>query len=194
MSTVRVTIDHVAGAIRIHDESLRSACKKAARASAIRLKAHLRSVVKASGVNDLGTYMAGIQVEGTSVVANAPHSGIVENGARPHKVSLQGIVAIAEWVIRKLRFTWKRSASSRWRSKTPERETGRRRYRWAEALGIARAIAKKIEREGQQGRYFMRDALPMASKFYHEELNRLTQDAVARAAIRASTGGKAGRR
>jgi hypothetical protein len=190
VSTVRVTIDQVAGAISIHDKSLRAACKKAGSAAAHRLKAHLRGVIKASGINDLGTYMAGIQVVGTSVVANAPHSGIVESGARPHKVSLQGIIAIAEWVVRKLRLRTRRRASDRWRSKSPEREFRTRKYGWAEALGIARAIAKKIEREGQQGRYFMRDALPKARQFYHEELNRITQGVAARSAISASTGGR----
>ena len=129
MSTVRVTIDQVAGAIRIEDSRLRSACKKAGVAASHRLRTHIVKQIDASGVNDLGTYRAGIKVVGSTVQATAPHSGIVENGARPHKVSLQGIVAIAEWVMRKLRFTWKRSAAARWRSRSPERQTGRRRYR-----------------------------------------------------------------
>ena len=46
-----------------------------------------------------------------------------------------------------------------------------------EALKIAWAIAKKIEKYGQKGRYVMRDALPVAKQFFHEELIRAVAQA-----------------
>lgn len=85
----------------------------------------------------------GISVE---IVNDAPHAGIIEEGARPHKVNRQGIEALTAWAQRKL------GASLE------------------EARSVAWGIAKKLEKEGQPGKFIVRDAL--------DDLTQATADTV----------------
>lgn len=48
-----------------------------------------------------------------------------------------------------------------------------------EAEGITWAIVKKIEREGQEPKYVMRNAIPKATQYFKEEFERiLAQDSI----------------
>lgn len=139
---------------QIEESRLRRAVDLAAYAAALRLKAYLMNVTDELGITDRGIYKNSFRVvkgpNGPLVENNSPHAPMVELGARPHKVSREGVEAIAAWVRRKLGV------------KDSD-----------EALGIAYAISKKIEQHGMEGRYVMRDALPHAKRFFDEELFRL---------------------
>lgn len=144
---------------------------RAAHRAAQKLRLYLRQRTDELKITDLGSYKAGFQVVGESVVNDAPHAGIVELGARPHPVSKEGVEAIARWVRRKLRITPTPPAGI-----TPNVNnvsTRPRRPTVDEALQIAQAIAQKIRREGQAPRYVMRDSLPRAVAFYKQELEAL---------------------
>lgn len=69
-----------------------------------------------------------------SVENDAPYVGILETGARPHPVSIEGKRAIARWA--KAKFGVDRPEANR----------------------IANAIAWKISKKGQKPTYFVRDS------------------------------------
>lgn len=150
MTATRIDIMDAPLVIKRHDAMMMKLVDKAARAAAMKLKTYLVMRVDELGITDRGLYKNGLVVIGTSVHAEAPHSGVVELGARPHPVSREGIENIAGWARRKLGI----------------QDPG-------EALSIAYAIAHKIEEEGQAPRYVMRDAMPQAKLFFEEEFKRL---------------------
>jgi len=82
------------------------------------------------------------------LINDAPYAAIVEYGARPHPVSIEGQAAIALWAQRKLGLTE------------------------AKAKGVAFLIARKIRKEGQAPTYFIRDSLPEIRKFAQQEILR----------------------
>lgn len=180
--------------------------ERAATRAAYRLKRYLVARTNELKINDRGTYKRSFVVEKNSVTNSAPHAPIIEEGARPHKVSREGLEMIARWVRRKLRKTTyslkqKRDEKGRFATgdeiveKKKRYKRGKKIYtkvekrdargrftgdvdveikvKGDEAMKIAFAIAKKIEKYGQRGRFVMRDALPMAKKFFEEELTRL---------------------
>lgn len=161
MSVITIDVNQVSSVYAKEMSKVRKMSARAATRAAHRLRAHLRAVTDEIGITDMGTYKAGFRVDGTSVVNDAPHAGIVELGARPHNVSREGIEAIARWVRRKLR---KMTISKRTNRLT------RVKYGADEALRIAFAIARKISVEGQEPRYVMRDALEVARDLYGQEL------------------------
>ena len=77
----------------------------------------------------------------TGIINDAPHAGIIETGARRHKVNRAGIEALAGWAQRVLGVDEK------------------------EARGVAFAIASKLAKRGQKGKFIVRDALPELRKF-----------------------------
>lgn len=80
---------------------------------------------------------------------DAPHAGIIEGGARPHKVNAAGREAITLWAMRQLGV---------------ERE---------QAEAIAWGVIRKLEKYGQKGRYITRDALPELRKAVISEFEML---------------------
>lgn len=98
---------------------------------------------------------------------DAPHAGIVELGARPHKVSAEGWMAIYDWVVRHRQALGLVNAAGRARrsrkGKTavhPGLEGGGVGLD-VEFAGITWAIVKKIGKEGQEPTYFVKGSLPL---------------------------------
>lgn len=152
---IKITAADVPRVMVESNKKLVGATKKAARGAALKLRAHLVVVINKSGVNDTAAYKNGLVVVGSTVQATAPHSGFVEAGTRPHKVSREGQAAILSWVMRKLGV---------------KNEEEARRITWA--------ICRKIAREGTEAHWFMRDSLPHAARFYEEELDRILRTAL----------------
>lgn len=170
MTTIIIKPGDLGGKLVKEAARHKKAIERAQRAAAMRLKTHLVGVVKESGVTDRGTYQNSFKAEKDRVINSAPHAGIIELGARPHKVSLKGIEAIAAWVRRKLGVK-----GSKHRYQKRDAATGQFGGIHDDAYGIAWAIAKKIEKHGQKPHYFMRDAIPFAKKFFAQELKRILQ-------------------
>lgn len=73
----------------------------------------------------------------TSEIADeAPHAGIVEGGARPHKVNKEGREALVRWAMRQLGV---------------DQQT---------AQAVAQGVINKLAKKGQKGKFIARDALP----------------------------------
>lgn len=85
-------------------------------------------------------------VVGTTV----DYAPAIEFGTKPHPVSEEGILAIAEWALRKLPLGQAVSIKTGRALKTPGIEDA--------ALAAAHAIAWKIRTKGSQGAFMFRDA------------------------------------
>lgn len=207
---IKISPSRLPEALRQEMDLLPKVLPIATRRAANRLKAYLVNQSDALGITDRGMYKRSFVVDKNSVTNIAPHGPIVEEGARPHKMSREAIENLAGWVHRKLRkttYSLKQSRDSKGRfaqghevvAKTRKYRRGKMVYTKVEvrdergrftgdvdvvgkkvgdeALKIAWAIAKKIEKYGQKGRYVMRDALPVAKQFFHEELIRAVAQA-----------------
>lgn len=104
-------------------------------------------VRNARGAN--GQFASGYVIENS-----APYAGIVELGARPHKVSPQGILAIQFWAQRKLGMDAR------------------------EANALAHGVAHKLATEGQKGTYYVEKSLPELSLILDAEIIRYLTTAV----------------
>lgn len=93
---------------------------------------------------------------GATLRNEAPHAGIVELGARPHRVSADGMAALIAWAMRKL------GANE------------------AEAKRIAAAIAWKLRSRGQEPTFFVRNELRALGAFVGPEVDRLMRQYFAR--------------
>lgn len=146
---IKIAPDELANALRKEGERIRQIIKRAAKAAALRLKTYLVRQTDKLGITYQGIYKGGFRATENSVLNDAPHAGLVELGARPHKVSKEGREAIKKWAMVKLGLAEPEAENASW------------------------AIAKTIEKVGQEGYYVMRDAVPMAVEFYKQELTRL---------------------
>ena len=98
---------------------------------------------------DRGNMKAAWKAGDDYIYNGAPYAGIVEEGARPHKVNREGIEALTGWAGRVLGVS----------------ET--------EAESVAWAIAKKIEKEGQEGLFIVKDSMGDLKRFAMEEITRM---------------------
>lgn len=191
MVAFKVKPDEMAGVLRSHARAFPEAVAAGALVAAHRGRTLL---VRTSPV-DTGMYKNAWRVVDLAYASerhvieldnDAPHAGIIELGARPHKVSRAGIEAIAGWVRRKLLrggyAQIRRSASAESfaagggkRKLTASAAAYRAKASWSldeEATKIAWAIAKKIEKEGQKPTYHLLNSLPKLRRFLIEEVNR----------------------
>lgn len=113
---------------------------------------------------------------------SAPYIGILEKGARPHKVSAEGRQAIYEWVLRNFRMIG--SASEGFAATHGnELHPGQRRRTFrsvqggeAEAKRIAFLICRKIAREGTKPGYFVRDSMELLARMAQGEVERCLRE------------------
>jgi hypothetical protein len=140
------------------------------RVAAERGMTHLRekSPVGASGVYR-AAWTVHRELGGWVIENDAPHAGIIERGARPHKVSAEGWNAIYLWVRRVL--AWQIKAE-----KADRRFYFKRRKSLDEiATDITWAIVKKIEKYGQRPRWIVRDSMPLLTAWMGTEIERQMQ-------------------
>lgn len=178
MATYRIAPDKLAKALIGESEKTRKAVHRGVRRAARRGVVRLIAATKEKKVTYLGQFRNSFHVDDgppTRIYNDAPHAGIVELGARPHPVSREGIAALTEWAKKKLmgsaprhpgkkKFPLTRKADAAYSKRVSDFD--------AEARSIAFAIARKIRREGQKGRFIFRDELPTLSRFVAEEIGR----------------------
>lgn len=127
--------------------------RKAAKLGAHRSRARL---VKRTPV-DTGQMKNGWRVIEHAITRNdlvtisndAPHAGIIEVGARPHRVSKAGKLAIMRWAMRKFGID----------SVT--------------AYAIATRVAWKLRKHGQKGQYIVRDLMDKIQADFRREYVKL---------------------
>ena len=111
-------------------------------AKAANLGAHRsrRRLVRRTPV-DTGQMKSAWRVAGRStkslatIINDAPHAGIIEGGARPHRVSKAGKLAIMRWAMRKFGIDS------------------------VAAYAIATRVAFKLRKHGQKGQFIVRDVM-----------------------------------
>lgn len=142
-------------------------------------KAMKRSAMKArtklarKTPKDLGQAKAGWKVssliKGTSrsridVYNDAPHVGVIELGARPHGVNLEGRIAIYEWVLRNI---------PREELIGPRRKGSRmKKLKNDQAMKITQAIVHKIRAHGQKPTYFVRSSMDEITAEFGKEVEK----------------------
>ena len=152
MSEIRIDPKQLSAELIHSGEAVQEAQMRAAFSASMRLKTHLVNRTDELGITDLGVYKNSFHAEqtdfGAVVYNDAPHSGIVEEGARPHYLPKEGIEALFRWCKRKLGLDDKEARSAAW------------------------AIAHNIAEKGLKGRWVMRDSQDEAIFFYQLELER----------------------
>ena len=83
------------------------------------------------------------------VVNDAPYAGIIERGARPHPVSMEGQIAISHWVKRKIPGITDR-----------------------EAWKITKRICDKLAAHGQKGLFLAEGLLPTIVSWLEETIKK----------------------
>lgn len=156
MSEIRIEPKHLGDRLVAEGERILEAQKQACVDAAIHLVAYLREQTDEQGITDLGVYKNSHKFarteDGAVTYNDAPHSGIVEEGARPHYVSREGVEALKRWCVRKLGLSEKEADSAAW------------------------AIANKIAAVGTTGRFLYRDSQGVAREYYDQELARILRD------------------
>lgn len=176
MATYRITPDKLGRALINEGHKTAKAYRRGVTRAAHRGKARLIAATKEKKVDYLGQFRNSFQVdvrpEAVVLYNDAPHAGIIELGARPHPVSKEGIDAIAQWAKTKLMGGAPRHRRGPLTAKADARFAKRVDAYEAEARSIAFAIARKIGREGQRGRFIFRDELPTLARFVAVEVHR----------------------
>lgn len=147
MPTFVIRPEQLAGVLKEQATALPQAVRRGARAGAMRGQAHMPKQTPV----DMGQLRNSWRVSeagGTRLYNDAPHAGIVEQGARPHPVSREGIEALAAWAHRKLGLDEKA------------------------AMRVAHAIAAKIKAQGQAPTYFTRGQMPELTRLAANEMLR----------------------
>lgn len=116
----------------------------------------------------------------------APHAGIVELGARPHKTSVEGWLAIYDWVVRHrvdLGLVTKSGRARRVRKGKVRVHPGLEQGGVGldpEIADIAWAIVKKLERYGQEPTYFVKGNLPLLLQAVEIEVGKAIEEVARR--------------
>jgi hypothetical protein len=118
----------------------------------------------------------------TELVNDAPHAGIVELGARPHKVSAEGWAAIYEWV-RRHPFLYGQKRARTKVSATPTQVAAMGPFKGLdpEISSITWAIVKKINKVGQKATYFVLKSMDELRDTLAKEIERQIERVAAQA-------------
>ena len=163
MSVVRTSPAQVQNLIRRRFQATKKTTRRAALAAAHRGK----TMITKHTPSDLGQLTLSWDVKKpltkgrqiAELINDAPHAGIVEMGARPHKVSPEGWWSLYEWVERHFPDAAAPGGEVDVYGNDPEFS----RITWA--------IVRKIGREGPKPTYFVRDKLPTFLAITHAEIN-----------------------
>jgi hypothetical protein len=186
MSDQVLLMKELGPALRKHQAAVASAINKGviagARAGrAVLVKAtptdqgQLRNSWKVSRARASGQAFADVEL-----INEAPHAGIVERGARPHKVSAAGWAAIYAWVVRHRKAFGFKTKSGRAKAHKPTRGDVRTRTDIDPALAsITWAIVKHIEKYGQKPTYFVRNQVDPITLLTQGEVERRLREVAA---------------
>lgn len=107
------------------------------------------------------------------LINEAPHAGIVERGARPHKVSAEGWASIYQWVLRHRRSLGLTTKTGRLKPHRPKFGDVRTRTDVDPVIAsITWAIVKKIEKYGQKPTFFIRNRVQEITELVQVEVER----------------------
>lgn len=148
--TVHVKIGDLGRRLKLDGEARAKALRVGMRRGADRGVAHL--VRQSRAVVYMGQFMNSWRREDytadkITIRNDAPHAGVIERGARPHGVSVEGQEALLRWVELKM---------------GPVED----------ARGIVWAICQRIRRDGVKGHFIVRDAMDELVRLARVEVER----------------------
>lgn len=170
MSVIKMTHQQIGPELRARAKKTPGVLQKAMKRSAMQA----RTLLARRTPKDLGQAKAGWKVsqfvKGTKggrvdVYNDVPYVAILELGARPHSVSLEGRIAIYEWVVR--HYGQFRARHEGGRAKRRSSEQREREY-----MDITNAIVQKIRKKGQDPTYFVKSSIDQLSKDFGKELDK----------------------
>lgn len=180
MAVIKIGADQIAGELRARARKTPGELTKAMVRSAHRAK----SLLVRRTPKDLGEAKAGWRVsqpiKGTrgarvDLYNDAPHVGVLERGARPHGVNLEGRMAIYEWVLRNIPATPAMSGpvqAGKRRSHSLGRGGRPKKLKEDQAMEITNAIVWKIRKKGQKGHFFVKKSMEEMNRDFGKELNK----------------------
>jgi hypothetical protein len=181
-NTVRVAPGALGATLRAHGRGNTRAIKAGIKIAASRARDHLKSISPV----DTGLFKnawAIVAAAGNYSVENdSPYAGIIERGARPHKVNREGVEAIREWVRRKVALLGPPGGGPARMLTKAEAGPGGAFEHYVDE--ITWAIIKTIEKKGQKGLYLVRNNLTKFLSWLDEEVQRQLD--------KASSGGSTG--
>lgn len=154
--TTEINVEDLSATLLREGKRHQQACMTAALAGARKFQALLVQRTDDLGITDQGMLKNSWKAErtewGAIVYSDCPYAGIIELGARPHPVSIEGQIGIRAWAIRKLG--------------VPEEE----------ADSVTFLICRKIRLEGQEPKYLVAGVVGKAHDYYYEELDRIMRE------------------
>jgi hypothetical protein len=141
--------------------ALPQAVRRGAFAGAMRGKAHMPKKTPTDMGQLRNSWRVGT-VGGVSLYNDAPHAGILEQGARPHPVSDVGMLALEAWAMRHPDVLAAFSDDGKGHLRTME----------AAARAAAHAVAWKLRHQGQAPTYFTRSEMDSLTKYAKAEIQR----------------------
>ncbi len=122
-------------------KGVKAAIKRASKTA----RDHLRSATPVDQAQMIKSWKITTSLNGDVTVRNdSPHAGIIEAGAKPHKVNAAGVAALTKWASRHVS------------------EEDIKQVVWG--------IVRKLEKFGQKGHFILRDSIPDILNYLHEEL------------------------
>lgn len=152
---INIKLGQLEQTLRRDIKARREAVKNGISSASLRGRALLTSRTPTGATNLLKVAWQVRKAQSGYLIENtAPYAGVIEGGARPHPVSLEGRLAIQHWAMRKLGMDEK------------------------EAAGLADGVAHKLAEYGQQGTFYVKNSLPELAKFLDAEITRYLTTAV----------------
>ena len=188
MARIRLTPGQVPGMVKGNNKAAlratRSGLKRAAQRSKSLLAmstpkvdtGQLRASWKVRKSMETGIASARGGGMAATVINDAPHAGIIEGGARPHKVSLEGFYALFLWAKRHgfsgARRKFQRGGRSRVQG--PQQMRVIYGFPFADAdvasAEVALGIVRKIQAHGQAPTWYVRNLMPALHQIANEEV------------------------
>lgn len=198
MSVVTVTEAQLPTVLRWHAAGTARAIVRGVRKSMNKAKRHLVSVTpkdkggarKGWKVKTTGTPTEVTnQLHGTigEIANDSPIIGILEMGARPHPVSLEGQEAIFQWVLRHMRLVGNTTTGfAAVHASELGKGTHRKKFGTVDggerlARQITYLICRKIRTKGQAPRYFVRDSMDLIAIMCQMDVEAAIRDRMSRA-------------
>lgn len=193
MAVIKIGPNEIGREIRARNRQTPAIVKRALVRSARRGRALLvRRTPK-----DLGQAKAGwrvsVPISGSKRAAvdlynDTPYVGILEMGARPHRVSLEGRVAIQEWVRRNIPPVPVSGPVRAPKFKTGGRRAMQAKSSEAQVMAITEGIIWKLRTKGQEPTYFVKKSIPELQEFFVKEVDAAISKASKRRANRKGGG------
>jgi len=193
LSVIKIGANQIGGELKARARKTPGELQKAMKRAALRAQA----VLVRRTPKDLGQAKAGWRisefVKGTKgarvdVYNDVPYVGVLERGARPHKVSMEGRMAIYEWVMRNIppamhgpvqKYSRKTQTGGKKAFKAYAQEGVE-----AAAMQITDAIVWKLRKKGQKPTFFVRKSMDELNRDFGLQLQKQIQAYAKRRAAR----------